>query len=233
LIKIEGLNHLILKIDKLEIDGNCVILGPNGSGKSILMRVINHEIYPHKITKREVFGSKLTLNEARKIFGTVNSELEYFYKQENISVFDAIISAFKEALVVYNFFEFDETEKRRVFELCETFKLSPKSCVCDLSLGEIKKLLIARAIIHDPEILCLDEPTNGLDIKAKSLFWDVIEELNKKIILVTHDFNEAAIYSNIIMLKNGEIFKTAKTLKKEDIIKLFDINENIYRRFYG
>jgi iron complex transport system ATP-binding protein len=58
LIKLEGIKHLILSIENLEIDDNTVILGPNGSGKSILLKIITHEIYPQKLKKREVFGKK-------------------------------------------------------------------------------------------------------------------------------------------------------------------------------
>ncbi|WP_024791652.1 ATP-binding cassette domain-containing protein [Lebetimonas sp. JS032] len=113
MIKLKGVKHHILEIDELEIDENSVILGPNGSGKSLLLKVITHELYPQRLKERLVFGKKITLREARKIFGVVNSDLEYFYKNEHISVFDAIISSFKEALVVYNFFECNKLSNRK------------------------------------------------------------------------------------------------------------------------
>ncbi|GAX88250.1 iron complex transport system ATP-binding protein [Lebetimonas natsushimae] len=232
MIKLEGVKHLILDIEDLEISDNSVILGPNGSGKSILLKIITHEIYPQNIKKREVFGKKITLKEARKIFGIVNADLEYFYKNEHISVFDAIISSFKEALVVYNFFKFSEEEKEKTYQICKKFDLNPNQDITTLSLGEIKKVLIARAVIHNPKILCLDEPTNGLDIKAKKDFWDFIETLNKKIILITHDFYVINnLFSKIIMLNNGKIFKTGnkKILTKENLSKLFNINKNLIK----
>ncbi|WP_024790439.1 ATP-binding cassette domain-containing protein [Lebetimonas sp. JH292] len=208
MIKLKGVKHHILDIDSLEINDNTVILGPNGSGKSLLLKVITHELYPMKLTERLVFGKKITLKEAREIFGIVNSDLEYFYKNEHISVFDSIISSFREALVVYNFFEFNEKEKEKTYEICKKFNLNPNQDITTLSLGEIKKVLIARAVIHNPKILCLDEPTNGLDIKAKYEFWDFIKTLNKKLILITHDFYEINnLFRNIIMLNNGKIFK--------------------------
>jgi iron complex transport system ATP-binding protein len=232
LIKLEGIKHLILEIENLEISDNSVILGPNGSGKSILLKIITHEIYPQKLKKREVFGKKITLKEARKIFGVVNSNLEYFYKNEHISVFDAIISSFKEALVVYNFFKFNNEEKEKTYEICKKFNLNPNQDVTTLSLGEIKKVLIARAVVHNPKILCLDEPTNGLDIKSKYEFWEFIKTLNKKIILITHDFYEINnLFRKIIMLRNGKIFKSGnkKILTKENLSKLFNINKNLIK----
>jgi iron complex transport system ATP-binding protein len=232
LIKLEGINHLILSIENLEIDDNTVILGPNGSGKSILLKIITHELYPQKLKKREIFGKKITLKEAREIFGVVNSDLEYFYKNEHISVFDAIISSFKDALVVYNFFKFSEEEKEKTYNICKKFNLNPKQDVTTLSLGEIKKVLIARAVVHNPQILCLDEPTNGLDIRAKYEFWDFVKNLDKKIILITHDFYEINnLFRKIIMLNNGKIFKIGNKniLTKENLSKLFNINKNLIK----
>jgi iron complex transport system ATP-binding protein len=236
LIKLKGVKHHILEIKNLEINDNTVILGPNGSGKSLLLKVITHELYPQRLKERLVFGKKITLREARKIFGVVNSDLEYFYKNEHISVFDAIISSFKEALVVYNFFEFNEKEKEKTYEICKKFNLNSNQDITTLSLGEIKKVLIARAVIHNPKILCLDEPTNGLDIKAKYEFWDFIKTLNKKLILITHDFYEITdIFSKIIMLSNGNIFKSGNLniLNKKNINKLFNLNEKHLKGFFN
>ncbi len=234
MIKLEGVKHKILKIDSLEIKENTVILGPNGSGKSLLLGIITHEIYPERLNKREVFGKKITLKEARKIFGIVNSELECFYKKENISVFDAIISAFKEALVVYNYFKFNDLEKERVNELCELFKIKPSINVSTLSLGELKKVLIARALVHRPKILCLDEPTNGLDVKAKIEFLEMIDFLDEMKILITHDFKEITSYEKIVMLKKGRIFLEGRDiLNYKNLSALFDVEIKKLKAFYG
>lgn len=220
--------HLFLDIN-LRAEDSFSILGPNGSGKSILLKVITHELYPQKLVKRNIFGNKLTLNEARKIFGVVNSDLEYFYKNEDITIYDAVISAFKEALVVYKFFDFTDYEKEKTEQLCRMFKINASQDVSTLSLGELKKVLIARALIHDPEIICLDEPTNGLDIKARYQFYDLIRELDKKLILITHNFDEVLKNKKIFMLKNGRIVKETFELKKSDLSYLFDIEEEKIR----
>jgi iron complex transport system ATP-binding protein len=147
-------------------------------------------------------------------------------------VFDAIISSFKESLVVYNFFKFTEEEKEKTYEICKKFNLNPNQDVTTLSLGEIKKFLIARAIIHNPKILCLDEPTNWLDIKAKYEFWELVKTINKKIILITHDFYEINdLFRKIIMLNNGKIFKTGNKniITKENLSKLFNINKTLIK----
>ncbi|WP_024791653.1 ATP-binding cassette domain-containing protein [Lebetimonas sp. JS032] len=116
----------------------------------------------------------------------------------------------------------------KTYEICDKFNLNHKQDVSTLSLGEIKKVLIARAVIHNPKILCLDEPTNGLDIKAKYEFWDFIKTLNKKFILITHDFYEINnLFRNIIMLRNGKIINKGnkKILNKENISKVFNFKK--------
>ncbi len=171
--------HLNLDID-LHIKNSCAIIGPNGSGKSVLLNVITHNLYPEKLYKREIFGESLTLKEARKLFGVVNNDLEYFYKNEHITVFDAVISSFKEALVVYNFFNFTKEQTDKTYEILNKFQLNPKKDVSTLSLGELKRAMIAGSLIHNPEILCFDEITNGLDIRQKIDLLDFIFSLNKK-----------------------------------------------------
>ncbi|WP_457564369.1 ATP-binding cassette domain-containing protein [Caminibacter sp.] len=236
MVLIEGLKHHILDIEKLEINLNTAILGPNGSGKSLLMKVITHAIYPQKIKKREVFGKKLTLKEAREIFGVVESNLECFYKNQNITVFDAIISAFRESLVVYNFHKFSEKEKEKVLGLFEWIKLNKSKNISTCSLGELKKVLIARSVVHNPKILCLDEPTNGLDIKAKIEFLDFLETILQTKILITHDFKEiSSSYSKIIMLSLGKIFKSGgrDILSYNNLSELFGMDEKRLKEYYG
>jgi len=225
--------HLNIEID-LKINDSFAILGPNGSGKSILLNVITHNLYPEKLYKRKIFSKNLNLLEAREIFGVVNSEFEYFYKNENITVFDAVISALKNALVVYNFYEFSTSEIDKTYEILEKFKLNPKQNISTLSLGELKRALIARAVIHNPKILCFDEITNGLDIKNKVDLLDFIFSLDKKIIYITHSFEEISRFENIVMIKNGKIFKQGKNiLTKENIKNLFDLDEKHLKAIYG
>ncbi len=225
--------HLNIEIE-LNIKDSFAILGPNGSGKSILLNVITHSLYPEKLFKRKVFGKTLTLNEAREVFGVVNSELEYFYRNENITIFDAVISSFKRALLVYNFYDFSKDEIDKTYEILEKFKLNPNQNISTLSLGELKRAMIARAIVHNPKILCFDEITNGLDIKNKIELLDFIFSLNKKIIYITHNFDELGHFNYIVMLKDGKIFKEGKDiLTKENIKNLFDLDEKHLKVLYG
>jgi len=222
--------HLFLDID-LKASDSFAILGPNGSGKSLLLKVITHELYPEKLFKREVFGKTLTLEEARKTFGIVDSYMEYFYRQNPVSVLNAILSSLKNSYDIYPFHNITSQEIEKAKELCDKFKLKEYQLTNTLSLGELKRVLIARAIIHEPKILCLDEPTNGLDIKSKYQFWETVDSLECKKILITHNFDEIKGFERTIILKNGTIFKTVEKLTKKEILEAFEINEEIFERF--
>jgi iron complex transport system ATP-binding protein len=222
--------HLFLDIS-FEAADSFAILGRNGSGKSLLLRIITHELYPQKLYERKVFGKTLTLQEARETFGVVEGKLEFFYKENNISVLNAILSSLKNSYDIYPFHEITQNEILKAKELCERFELDENRLTPTLSLGELKKVLIARAIIHNPKILCLDEPTNGLDIKAKYEFFELLNSLENKKILITHDFKEIdKTYRQIILLKKGKIYKTASELTQNDIKKVFDINDDILKK---
>jgi len=223
--------HLFLDID-FEAKDSFAILGPNGSGKSLLLKIITHELFPEKLFKREVFGKRLTLEEARKTFGVVDSYLEYFYRENPVKVLDAIISSLKNSYDIYPFHNITPQELEKAKKLCERFKLKESRFTDTLSLGELKRVLIARAIIHEPKILCLDEPTNGLDIKAKYEFFTLLESLENKKILITHDINEIdETYKEIILLKKGRIYKKTGIITSKDLTDAFDIPENILKRF--
>ncbi|ACM93610.1 ABC transporter, ATP-binding protein [Nautilia profundicola AmH] len=223
--------HLFLDI-AFEAKDSFAILGPNGSGKSLLLKIITHELYPKKLFKREVFGKTLTLEEARKTFGVVDSYMEYFYKQNSVRVLDAVLSSLKNSYDIYPFHNITSQDLEKAKELCERFKLKESQFTATLSLGELKRVLIARAIIHEPKILCLDEPTNGLDIKAKYEFFTLLESLENKKILITHDFNEInETYKEIILLKEGRIYKKTDTITSKDLTEVFDVSENILNKF--
>jgi iron complex transport system ATP-binding protein len=223
--------HLFLNID-FEAKDSFAILGRNGSGKSLLLRIITHELYPEKLYERKVFGKTLTLEEARETFGLVESNLEYFYRENNITVLNAILSSLKKSYDIYPFHDTTQKEILKAKEVCEKFELNVNRLTPTLSLGELKRLLIARAIIHEPKILCLDEPTNGLDIKAKYEFFSLLESLENKKILITHDFNEIdETYKEIILLKQGRIYKKTDTLTSKDLTEVFDVSEKILDKF--
>ena len=102
---------------------------------------------------------------------------------------------------------------RRADQLLERFKISEKSNVKHraLSSGMKKRLLLCRALIHEPEILMLDEPTAGCDLELKFLIWDYLVQLNKEgktIFLTTHNMEEAEkLCKTIGIINHGRIVR--------------------------
>ena len=106
---------------------------------------------------------------------------------------------------------------KEIMEFLEISNLKDKK-VASMSTGELRKCIVARALIHNPKAFVLDEPTVGLDIKAQINFINLLRKISKKstIILVTHHLEEIfEEIKNIALIYNNQIFKAGK---KEDIL---------------
>ena len=184
--------------------GECFgFLGPNGAGKTTTMKMIYGASVP-TAGGLTVAGIDVKNDERRvkRRIGVV--------PQENNLDDDLKV---KENLLVYGRY-FDLPKKtvlRRAEELLEFVQLTEKaeSKVEQLSGGMKRRLLIARALINDPEIVVLDEPTTGLDPQARHLVWDRLRELtreNKTLILTTHYMEEAyQLCDRLVIMEGGEI----------------------------
>ncbi|MGF6948478.1 heme exporter protein A [Neobacillus sp. B4I6] len=196
-------NKLILRGVDLSIKkGETVaILGPNGAGKSTLLKVLATLIKP-------TYGSILVNNmdlkknhiEIKKIMGYLpHSSLLYdhYSPLENIVFFGNI----------YGVKNVEQRAIALVKEVGLSFFLNEP--VKNFSRGMIQRIAIARAIVHEPEILLLDEPHTGLDQGAITILNNVILSMKAKgttTLMVTHDFKQAAeICDRIIIVKNGKI----------------------------
>lgn len=196
-------NKLILRGVDLSIKkGETVaILGPNGAGKSTLLKVLASLIKPTSGTvKMNGLDLKKDHIKIKKILGYLpHSSLLYdhYSPLENLIFFG-------------NLYGVKDVEKRAV-ELVKEVGLSffLNEPVKTFSRGMIQRIAIARAIIHEPDILLLDEPHTGLDQGAISILNNVILKMKEKgttTLMVTHDFKQAAqICDRVIILKNGKI----------------------------
>lgn len=197
------------------------ILGVNGSGKSTLMKCINR-ILSFKdgiilVEDRDLKEMK-NIEIAQKIgYVPQNSETGY------ITVFDAVLLGRKP------YIKWDVS--RRDIELTEkvlkVMGLEDYSLryINELSGGELQKVVIARALVQEPQILLLDEPTSDLDLKNQLEVMKIIKDVSstQKIasVVVMHDINLALRYSDkFIILKDGQVFTTGgKEVITPEIIK--------------
>ncbi|MCA1739158.1 MAG: ATP-binding cassette domain-containing protein [Actinobacteria bacterium] len=184
--------------------GECFgFLGPNGAGKTTTMKMIYGAAVPTggelKVAGLDV---KRAEREVKRRIGVVPQENNL---DEDLKV--------KENLLVYGRY-YDLPRKvalRRAGELLDFVQLSDKAEaeVEQLSGGMKRRLLIARALINDPEVVVLDEPTTGLDPQARHLVWDRLRELageGKTLVLTTHYMEEATqLCDRLVIMENGRI----------------------------
>ncbi len=190
-----------------------VVLGPNGSGKSSLVKLISRELYPvvKPGSHLRLFGSEtVNLWELRGRIGLVSSDLQAGYVGR-VPAAQVVLSGFFGSVGIGRSQQPGAAQHARVAELMEQFHLSDlaERPYGQLSDGQKRRLLLARALVHDPGVLVLDEPTNGLDLKAKHQLLRVLRHLARSgttLLLVTHQIE--AILPEIeraVLLRNGEV----------------------------
>jgi ABC-2 type transport system ATP-binding protein len=179
------------------------LLGPNGAGKTTLINSVVSLARPDS-GRVEVFGwdAHREFREARRMIGVSPQEmnLDKFLTVEEVLLYHA------------GYFGVEKGKAReRAEELLERFGLvaKRKDRVNTLSGGMKRRVMFARALMHDPEILFLDEPTAGVDIELRYSLWEYIRELNRgglTILLTTHYLEEAEeLCEEIAMINDGRI----------------------------
>ncbi|UFH60425.1 ABC transporter ATP-binding protein [Sulfurovum mangrovi] len=219
------------------------ILGANGSGKSTLMKLIQSEIHPRfdKNSTKELFGkSRYSLFELRDKIGVISNDLHNFFsdKASYLSGYEVVQSGFYSSFSIFKYQDFTEEQHHKVsqtLEFLEIGHLKEKS-VSSMSTGELRKCIIARALIHDPQAFILDEPTVGLDIKAQINFLKMLKKLARRssIILVTHHLEEIfEDITKIALIYDNTIYKSGykdEILTNENLSTIFETKLTISQK---
>jgi lipooligosaccharide transport system ATP-binding protein len=216
-----AVDHIDFEVYK----GECVgFLGPNGAGKTTTVRMI-YCFLP--VTEGELTVAGLNVStQAREIKGMVGVAPQ----EDNL---DPDFTVVKNLQVYARYFNIPKAEAaKRAAELLRFFQLEEKQTrsIEELSTGMKRRLIIARALINQPQILLLDEPTTGLDPQGRHIVWDEIRSLIKQgvtIILTTHYMDEAAaLCDRVLIVDNGKIIETGvpqKLIKEhvgEDVLEV-------------
>ncbi|WP_047866495.1 ABC transporter ATP-binding protein [Rubrobacter aplysinae] len=199
-------------------EGECFgFLGPNGAGKTSTMKMIYNAAVPSG-GELDVVGLDVG-REARRVKQRIGVVPQENNPDEDLTV--------RENLVVYGrYFGLGRKEiSNRADEMLEFVQLSEKSGdrVEQLSGGMKRRLLIARSLMNDPDLVVLDEPTTGLDPQARHLVWEKLRELKRRgktLILTTHYMDEAAqLCDRLVIMEGGRIISSGspQTLIKENV----------------
>ena len=201
-----ALNNISLQVKKGSIFG---LLGPNGAGKSTFINILA-DLVRKTSGHIDIFGMSHheNLKDVKKLMGIVPQELNidpFFTPYELLEIQAGLFGVPK--------------NNRRTNEILELLALEDKSHAYarTLSGGMRRRLLIAKAMVHNPEILILDEPTAGVDVELRQNLWGNIRELNKlgiTIVLTTHNLNEAQeMCSRIAIINKGNLVALDSTQK--------------------
>lgn len=226
---IRAVDRLDLHIDTGEIFG---LLGPNGAGKTTTVRMLNTLTRPTEGTA-EVAGFDVVKSafKVKQLIGVSPQELNL----------DRDLTA-RQNLYIHGLLHRMEGIRERVVELLDWTNLKERAddITRTLSNGMQRKLLIARAIMHRPRILFLDEPTVGLDPQVRRMIWDLIRDLNRKgitILFTTHYIEEAELLCQRVgILSRGKLIAlgTPKELKAKVghfVVESIDNGITNYRLF--
>jgi lipooligosaccharide transport system ATP-binding protein len=203
--ELTAVNSIDYEISKGECFG---FLGPNGAGKTTVMGIIYCFMPP---TSGEVTVFNLNVTEHP---GKIKSRLGVMPQDNNL---DPDLTVFENLIVYARYFDIPKNEaSRRAHELMDFVELRDKSHVNikDLSGGMKRRLMLARALMNDPELLILDEPTTGLDPHSRRSVWNQLNHLKSKgmtLILTTHYMEEAErLCDRVAIMDSGKIITIDK-----------------------
>ena len=217
---VRGSQRILDRICWLVSNGqHTALLGPNGCGKSTLLKLITRSLYPSVVDGRagivRIFGqTEWNVWDLRSRLGMVSSELDNHFlvgRSGRLTALQAVLTGFfsselepddelvtpsmrSKAMDALNLMEIESLQERLMGQL---------------STGERRRVMLARALIHKPETLILDEPTSGLDIRAQDQLLQRLEYLahsGTTLIIVTHHFEEVLpCVQRTVLMQSGRI----------------------------
>ena len=224
---VKAVQDLSFRVKKGEL---FAFLGVNGAGKSTTISIICSAL------KKDSGTVIIDGNDVEKESEETKRALGVVFQNSVLDKSLTVLDNLRSRACVYGIYgeEFD----KRVEELCSLLDFKPllKRTVGKLSGGQRRKIDVARALIHKPSILILDEPTTGLDPQTRTTLWSVIENLRKTeqmtVFLTTHYMEEATDADYVVIIDSGKIVAegTPLQLKNEhahDSVTVYNIDEDM------
>lgn len=210
------------------------ILGPNGCGKSTLIKTITRECYPlaREGSSISILGrERWNVFELRSLLGIVSPDLLASCTTDATGR-DVVLSGFFSSTRIFPHHRPDPKHLARANETLARLGIAHLAdrAVAEMSSGEAKRTLIARALVHDPQTLLFDEPSNALDIGAQLQLRDTMRKLAQSglgILLVTHHVSEIIPeIERVVLLREGRILadgRKSSILTAEHLSNLFGV----------
>jgi len=240
---VERDGRAILSVDHFTIaEGeHLAILGPNGSGKSTLVKLLTRDILPLWAEPAPVLfrgEPRIALEDARKLLGVVSADAQ---EQADVVLpaLEVVLGGFFGALgVPLHRTPTTEQRERALAALAELEVAHlAERIMTTLSTGEARRVVFARALVHDPAVLVLDEPTNGLDPHATYHVRQAVRALargGRSLVLVTHHVGDIAPeIDRVVMLRDAHIVADGpkrELLTSERVSELFAIPAQLEER---
>ncbi|HXN00144.1 MAG TPA: ATP-binding cassette domain-containing protein [Candidatus Dormibacteraeota bacterium] len=234
---VPALRDVTLRIHAAE---NVCILGPNGCGKSTLIKTITRECYPlaRQDSSISIMGKeRWNVSELRSHLGIVSQDLLAACTSDAKGL-DVVLSSFFSSTHIFPHHHPSGEQLARAYAALERLGIRHLADrpVSQMSSGESKRTLIARALVHNPQTLLFDEPASALDIAAQFQLRDVMRQLAQSglgIILVTHHVSEIIPeIDRVILLKDGRILADGakdRVLTSELLSSLFAVPVQLFR----
>ena len=185
------------------------IIGPNGGGKTTLLKIILGIIRPQK-GEVKIFGR--SPHEGRKKIGYV-PQVAKFDREFPISVREVVLMGrLSKKRTGSRYDEEDRKKAENALKSVDMLEYSSRQ-INELSGGQLQRVLVARALAAEPELLLLDEPMSSIDPEMQKSFYEMLNRLKRKmaILLVTHDVTAASVYIDKIACLNRKLFYHGKT----------------------
>jgi iron complex transport system ATP-binding protein len=205
------LHNISLRIANGE---HVAILGPNGCGKSTLIKTLTCQCYPIVTPETELLllgRKRWDVSQLRSHLGVVAAELPGERTPVTRGV-DAVVAGFFSASTLWPNLHVTPEMRERAHEALQLMQAThlEKKLVGEMSAGEQRRIMIARALVHRPEMLLLDEPSNALDLAAQRELREALRRVARQgvgILMVTHHLGDILPeIDRVIMMKDGRIF---------------------------